>query len=97
MPYLANVEPPLDVAREVVAKSQNSQYPPNVLPLTASIPADLLSPTVAYLKIAAKSKMSFLYESAATTGTIGRYSFFGAEQSSRPAPAMALSPTRSGF
>jgi anthranilate synthase component I len=38
----------------VVAKSQNSQYPPNVLPLTASIPADLLTPTVAYLKIAAK-------------------------------------------
>ncbi|RAO65556.1 uncharacterized protein BHQ10_001568 [Talaromyces amestolkiae] len=74
----ANVEPSLDVAREVVAKSQNSQYPPNVLPLTASIPADLITPTVAYLKIAAKSKPSFLYESAATTETIGRYSFFGA-------------------
>ncbi|KUL88069.1 hypothetical protein ZTR_04134 [Talaromyces verruculosus] len=78
MPDPANVEPSLDVAREVVAKSQNSQYPPNVLPLTASIPADLLTPTVAYLKIAAKSKLSFLYESAATTETIGRYSFFGA-------------------
>lgn len=46
--------PSLDVAQEVFAKSQNSQYPPNVLPLTASIPADLLTPTVAYLKIAAK-------------------------------------------
>lgn len=46
--------PSLDVAQEVVAKSQNSQYPPNVLPLTASVPADLLTPTAAYLKIASK-------------------------------------------
>ncbi|QKX63357.1 uncharacterized protein TRUGW13939_10527 [Talaromyces rugulosus] len=75
----ATVVPSLDVAQEVVAKSLNSQYPPNVLPLTASIPADLLTPTVAYLKIAAKSKLSFLYESAATTETIGRYSFVGAD------------------
>ncbi|KAH8701677.1 putative anthranilate synthase component I [Talaromyces proteolyticus] len=79
MPAPATVEPSLQVVQEAVANSRNSKYPPNVLPLTASIPADLLTPTVAYLKIAAKSKLSFLYESAATTETIGRYSFVGAD------------------
>ena len=38
-----------------------------------------MTPTLAYLKISANSKLSFLYESAATTGTIGRYSFVGAD------------------
>ncbi|KAI9836131.1 MAG: anthranilate synthase component 1 [Thelocarpon superellum] len=53
---------------------------PNLVPLCASIPADLLTPSLAYLKISAKSnsKLSFLFESAATTETIGRYSFVGA-------------------
>jgi anthranilate synthase component 1 len=50
----ATVLPSLETAREVIAKSKDSQFPPNLLPLTASIPADLLTPTVAYLKIAAK-------------------------------------------
>ncbi|OJJ49180.1 hypothetical protein ASPZODRAFT_140113 [Penicilliopsis zonata CBS 506.65] len=73
------VTPSFEVAREVVAKSRAAQFPPNVLPITASVPADLLTPTLAYLKIAAKSDLSFLYESAATTETIGRYSFVGAD------------------
>ncbi|GAD93005.1 anthranilate synthase component I, putative [Paecilomyces variotii No. 5] len=74
----ATISPSLEVARDVVARSRGSKFPPNLLPLSASIPADLLTPTLAYLKIAAKSKLSFLYESAATTETIGRYSFVGA-------------------
>lgn len=73
------VVPSLETARDVISHSRDSKYPPNLLPLTASIPADLLTPTLAYLKIAEKSKLSFLYESAATTETIGRYSFVGAE------------------
>ncbi|EAW06886.1 anthranilate synthase TRP2 [Aspergillus clavatus NRRL 1] len=73
------IVPSLETAREVINNSRNAQYPPNLLPLTASIPADLLTPTLAYLKIAEKSKLSFLYESAATTETIGRYSFVGAD------------------
>lgn len=48
------------------------------MPLCAQIPADLFTPTQAYLKVSEGSKLSFLYESAATTGTIGRYSFVGA-------------------
>ncbi|KAJ5662437.1 uncharacterized protein N7477_010053 [Penicillium maclennaniae] len=71
--------PSLETAREVISKSRNAQFAPNLLPVTASIPADLLTPTLAYLKIAEKSRLSFLYESAATTETIGRYSFVGAD------------------
>jgi len=53
MTQIANV-PSLETAREVISKSRNSQYAPNLLPVTASIPADLLTPTLAYLKIAEK-------------------------------------------
>ncbi|KAL5333022.1 ADC synthase [Aspergillus crustosus] len=73
------ITPSIETAREVISHSRDSKYPPNLLPLTASIPADLLTPTLAYLKLAEKSQLSFLYESAATTETIGRYSFVGAD------------------
>jgi anthranilate synthase component 1 len=53
MTQIINV-PSLQTAREVIAKSRNSQFPPNLLPVTASIPADLLTPTLAYLKLAEK-------------------------------------------
>ncbi|EGD93477.1 anthranilate synthase component I [Trichophyton tonsurans CBS 112818] len=72
-------QPSLDAVKDVLAQSRGSPNPPNMVPVTASIPADLLTPTVAYLKISADSKRSFLYESAATTETIGRYSFVGAD------------------
>lgn len=50
----ATVAPTLEVAREVIAKSRNAENPPNLLPLMTSIPAELLTPTLAYLRIAAK-------------------------------------------
>ncbi|KAN0083632.1 ADC synthase [Elaphomyces granulatus] len=75
----ATVVPSFETARSILEKLRGSEFPPNVLPLFATIPADLLTPTVAYLRIAANSKLSFLYESAATTETIGRYSFVGAD------------------
>ncbi|KAJ6090199.1 ADC synthase [Penicillium sp. IBT 16267x] len=71
--------PSLETAREVISQSRNSKFAPNLLPVTVSIPADLLTPTLAYLKLAENSRLSFLYESAATTETIGRYSFVGAD------------------
>jgi anthranilate synthase component 1 len=46
--------PSLETAREVISKSRNAQFAPNLLPVTASIPADLLTPTLAYLKVAEK-------------------------------------------
>jgi len=73
------VQPTLETVQDVLSKSKKSSRRPNLVPLCASIPADLLTPTLAYLKIANNSKLSFLYESAATTGTIGRYSFVGAD------------------
>lgn len=51
------------------------------MPVTASIPSEFLTPSSIYLKVAAasSSKYSFLFESAATTETIGRYSFVGTD------------------
>jgi anthranilate synthase component I len=72
------IQPSLEDAAAILSKSKGSQYPPNLVPLCAQIPADLFTPTQAYLKVSEGSKLSFLYESAATTGTIGRYSFVGA-------------------
>ncbi|KAI9776207.1 MAG: anthranilate synthase component 1 [Geoglossum umbratile] len=75
-----NIEPTLGTTREVLQKSLQFPNPPNLVPLCTTIPADLLTPSIAYLKICAqpKAKLSFLFESAATTETIGRYSFVGA-------------------
>lgn len=48
------IVPSPETAREVVTNTRNSKYAPNLLPLTASIAADLLTPTLAYLKISEK-------------------------------------------
>ncbi|KAI5300277.1 hypothetical protein KEM56_002577 [Ascosphaera pollenicola] len=74
-----NITPSLATVRDICAKSKGAENAPNLVPLTASIPADLLTPTLAYLKISKGSKTSFLYESAVSTETVGRYSFIGAE------------------
>ncbi|KAK3215028.1 hypothetical protein GRF29_19g1993683 [Pseudopithomyces chartarum] len=75
------VQPSLDTVREVLAAAINSPNPPNLVPVFSSTSAEFLTPSLIYLKIAeqAKSKLSFLFESAATTETIGRYSFVGAD------------------
>lgn len=77
--YQVAIQPTIEQVQDVLSGLETSSHPPNLVPLCASIPADLLTPTLAYLKLSAKSKLSFLYESAATTGTIGRYSFVGAD------------------
>lgn len=48
------IVPTLETAADVIARTRNTAFPPNLLPLTASIPADLLTPTLAYLKISEK-------------------------------------------
>lgn len=53
MTQVANV-PSLETAQAVISQSRNSQFPPNLLPVTATVPADLLTPTLAYLKLAEK-------------------------------------------
>ncbi|MCJ1329391.1 hypothetical protein MMC10_006071 [Thelotrema lepadinum] len=77
-PPAANIQPSLDAVEKILNKFPENG--PNIVPLCASLPADLLTPTLAYLKISdgGKPGFSFLFESAATTETIGRYSFVGA-------------------
>ncbi|CAJ0748665.1 6902_t:CDS:2 [Entrophospora sp. SA101] len=45
----------------------------NTIPVYATIPADLLTPVSAYLRIAAKSDYSFLLESI--SGAVGHFDF----------------------
>ncbi|KAF2263219.1 anthranilate synthase-like protein component I [Lojkania enalia] len=75
------VQPSLETVREVLATAIKSPKPPNLVPIFSSISAEFLTPSSIYLKISkrSKSKLSFLFESAATTETIGRYSFVGAD------------------
>ncbi|KAF2190884.1 anthranilate synthase-like protein component I [Zopfia rhizophila CBS 207.26] len=74
------VQPSLETIREVLASTIQSPNPPNIVPIFSSISAEFLTPSSIYLKVSSKSesKLSFLFESAATTETIGRYSFIGA-------------------
>ena len=46
------------------------------------LPGDLLTPCVAYLRIAKDSKYSFLLESVVAGENLARYSFIGAGASS---------------
>ncbi|KAF2655960.1 anthranilate synthase component 1 [Lophiostoma macrostomum CBS 122681] len=75
------VQPSLDTVREVLATSASAPYPPNLVPIFASISSEFLTPSSVYLKVSGRSdsKLAFLFESAATTETIGRYSFVGAD------------------
>ncbi|WWC91360.1 uncharacterized protein L201_006303 [Kwoniella dendrophila CBS 6074] len=52
---------------------------PNLVPVFVEIPADLLTPVSAYLKIAKDSKHSFLLESIVGGESLARYSFVGAD------------------
>ncbi|KZF20027.1 anthranilate synthase component 1 [Xylona heveae TC161] len=81
MVYRGDIRPTVEEARDILSKTITSSKPPNLLPLCVTIPADLLTPSLAYLKISAKSKskLSFLFESAAGAETVGRYSFVGAD------------------
>ena len=72
------IKPSLEEVSSILSQSKSSPHPPNLVPLCTQIKADLFTPTQAYLKVSNGAKLSFLYESAATTGTIGRYSFVGA-------------------
>ena len=93
-----NIRPSLDEVQAILNDFKGQPKAPNLIPLCATLPADLLTPTSAYLKISdgyqqsidhgenyvdqfrSKAEYSFLFESAATTETIGRYSFVGASK-----------------
>lgn len=75
-----SVQPDLSTISDHLAQfSPDDAEAPNVVPLIASMPAEFLNPSSAYLKLSA-SKMgekSFLLESASSRETIARYSFLG--------------------
>ncbi|KAL8829168.1 MAG: hypothetical protein Q9191_002162 [Dirinaria sp. TL-2023a] len=82
MAPMDEIQPSLENIKDVLSDLQNSPWPPNLVPVCATITADTLTPTLAYLKLSSKSQTnySFLFESAATTETVGRYSFVGASK-----------------
>ncbi|KAI1269619.1 anthranilate synthase component 1 [Xylariaceae sp. FL1019] len=74
------VLPSFETVQELLSQpAPETSRKPNIVPLYGQFSADLITPSTAYLKIAAHSKsdFSFLYESAATE-RVGRYSFVGA-------------------
>ncbi|KAG9298017.1 hypothetical protein G9A89_018845 [Geosiphon pyriformis] len=68
------LKPSLQEIQEIVANKRG-----NTIPVYAQIPADLLTPVSAYLRIAHASDYSFLLESVSGGEKIGRYSFLGAD------------------
>ncbi|CAG8630086.1 12400_t:CDS:2, partial [Ambispora leptoticha] len=68
------LKPSLQEIQDIVAAKKG-----NTIPVYAQIPADLLTPVSAYLRISQNSEYSFLLESVAGGERIGRYSFLGAE------------------
>ncbi|KAI5370016.1 Putative ADC synthase, anthranilate synthase component I, chorismate-utilizing enzyme [Septoria linicola] len=75
------VQPSLPEIQQIVDDSKTFASAPNLIPICTSIPSEFLTPSSIYLKVAAssRSKQSFLFESAATSETIGRYSFVGVD------------------
>jgi anthranilate synthase component 1 len=66
--------PPLAVIEKIIVKEKRG----NCVPIFVEIPADLITPCMAYLKISENSKYSFLLESVIAGENIARYSFLGA-------------------
>src|SRR4051794_27628169 len=62
-----------------------------LIPVVRTVPADLLTPVSAFLKIAAKETESFLLESVEGGEHVGRYSYLGAR------PFMVVTATANGI
>ncbi|KAJ7219112.1 ADC synthase [Mycena pura] len=67
--------PPLETVERLI----NVEKLGNCVPVYVEIPADLLTPCMAYLRIAKDSKYSFLLESVINGENVARYSFIGAD------------------
>ena len=70
--------PPLATVEQYILQEKRG----NCVPVFVQLPADLVTPCTAYLKIAKDSKYSFLLESVIAGENIARYSFIGAGKSS---------------
>ncbi|PFH62074.1 hypothetical protein XA68_15282 [Ophiocordyceps unilateralis] len=76
----AQLEPSLEMVGSIIERRRPSGLRPTLVPVYRQMSSDLLTPSAAYLKLAAarsSSDYSFLFESAATE-QVGRWSFVGA-------------------
>ena len=74
-PTSVAANPPLeDIERWIFQEKRG-----NCVPVYIQLPADLITPVIAYLRIANNSKYSFLLESVLSGENIVRYSFIGAD------------------
>lgn len=67
--------PPLAAVEQLIIREKRG----NCVPIFIQLPADLITPCMAYLRIAKDSKYSFLLESVIAGENIARYSFVGAD------------------
>lgn len=67
--------PSLPTVEQLVIREKRG----NCIPVFVQLPADLITPCMAYLRIAQGSKYSFLLESVVAGENIARYSFVGAD------------------
>jgi anthranilate synthase component 1 len=68
------VYPPLNVVEQLIVHEKRG----NIVPVFVELPADLITPCMAYLRMAKDSKYSFLLESVVSGEGIAQYSFIGA-------------------
>lgn len=76
-----DIRPSVAEARDALNQAWDDSNRPTLVPVCASSPADLLTPSAIYLKLSsgATAEYSFLLESATgSSETVGRYSFIGA-------------------
>jgi len=69
------VFPPLSTVERLIIHEKKG----NCVPVFVEIPADTITPCIAYLRTAKDSKYSFLLESITSGETVARYSFIGAD------------------
>ncbi|TRM61793.1 ADC synthase [Schizophyllum amplum] len=67
--------PTLDTVERLILHEKRG----NCIPVYVDLPADLITPCMAYLRIAKDSKYSFLFESVIGGENVARYSFIGAD------------------
>jgi anthranilate synthase component 1 len=66
--------PSLEVVERLIVHEKRG----NCVPIYVQLPADLITPVIAYLRVAQSSKYSFLLESVIAGENVARYSFIGA-------------------
>ncbi|KAG9318530.1 ADC synthase [Chiua virens] len=74
-PQKLNAYPPLATVEQLIIREKRG----NCIPIFIQLPADLITPCMAYLRIAKDSKYSFLLESVIAGENIARFSFVGAD------------------